>query len=226
MTGSPYHPAPNGAAERLVQTFKSSLKKSKRPPKEAVQEFLMQYRRSPLASGYSPSELLNNRQIRANIDTLLPSPAHIAQERQAQENTKSQAKELEDSTVSNVHKLDGVGTPCYALCCGPRRTNEPKWAPATVVIVHGSRSVNVKVHPRRPIWRRHLEQLLPRYAVDDDSKPGQDVQDLIRTQNTVEQQSVSGDRTLNSPASNVPSFGPDNPRRSTRTRRRKEIWNY
>ena len=63
LTGAPYHPATNSAAERLVQTFKRFLKKSKKSPKEALQEFLMQYRRSPLASGYSPSELLNNRQI-------------------------------------------------------------------------------------------------------------------------------------------------------------------
>ncbi|XP_062513410.1 uncharacterized protein K02A2.6-like [Corticium candelabrum] len=112
LTGAPYHPATNGAAERLVQTFKRFLKKSRKSPKEALQEFLMQYRRSPLASGYSPSELLNNRQIRTK--TLLPSPAHEAQERQAREATKSQAKELQ-SMVHNVHRHYQVGTPCYAL---------------------------------------------------------------------------------------------------------------
>ena len=64
LTGAPYHPATNGSAERLVQSFKQSLKKSFLPPKEAVQEFLLQYRRTPLPTGYSPSELLNGRQIR------------------------------------------------------------------------------------------------------------------------------------------------------------------
>ena len=83
LTGAPYHPATNGAAERLVQTFKQALKKSSLPPRAALQEFLMQYRRTPLASGYSPSELLNGRQIRTKIDTLLPSPAHKAQGQQA-----------------------------------------------------------------------------------------------------------------------------------------------
>ena len=53
----------------------------------------MQYRRTPLAEDYSPSELLNGRQIRARIDTLVPSPAHMAQGRQAREATKSQAQE-------------------------------------------------------------------------------------------------------------------------------------
>ena len=48
LTGAPYHSATNGAAEKLVQSFKQSLKKSKLPPRPALQEFLMQYRRTPL----------------------------------------------------------------------------------------------------------------------------------------------------------------------------------
>ena len=57
LTGAPYHPATNGAAERLIQSFKQALRKSSLPPKEALQEFLMQYKRIPFASGLSPSEL-------------------------------------------------------------------------------------------------------------------------------------------------------------------------
>ena len=72
-----YHPATSGVAEHLVQTFKQALVKSSLPPKTALQEFLMQYRRTPLAVGYSPSEFLNGRQIRSKIGILLPSPAHI-----------------------------------------------------------------------------------------------------------------------------------------------------
>ena len=63
LTGAPYHPATNGAAKRLVQTFKQALKKSNLPCKSALQEFLMQYWRTPLAGGYSPSKLLTGRQI-------------------------------------------------------------------------------------------------------------------------------------------------------------------
>ena len=63
LTGPPYHPATNGAAERLVQTFKKSMLKSTLPLKAALQQFLMHYRRTPLACGYSPSELVNGRQI-------------------------------------------------------------------------------------------------------------------------------------------------------------------
>ena len=83
LTEAPYHPSTNGAAERLVQTFKQALRKASDPPKKALLQFLMQYRRTPLSFGYSPSELLNGRQIRTQLDVLLPSPAHAAQAIQA-----------------------------------------------------------------------------------------------------------------------------------------------
>ena len=145
LTGAPYHPATNGAAERLVQTFKQTLKKSSLTPRAALQEFLMQYRRTPLPSGYSPSELLNGQQIRTKLDTLIPSPVHKAQEQQAREANKSQM-------LSKLQHGYSVGSPCYALHCGPRRDKEPKWIPATVTKMFGSRSMNVRVHPRGPIW--------------------------------------------------------------------------
>ena len=151
LTGAPYHPATNGAAKRLVQSFKQSMKKSKLPPRPALQEFLMQYRRTPLNTGFSPSQLLNGRQIRTVIDSLLPSPAHIAQERQATDATKSQQKE--HSTVQHVRTRYSVGTPCYALYCGPRHKKLTKMGAATVTKVHGTRSFTVKVHPRGPLWK-------------------------------------------------------------------------
>ena len=76
LTGAPYHPATNGAAERLVQSFKQSLKKSKLPPRPALQEFLMQYRRTPLNTGFSPSQLLNGRQICTKIDSASITGTH------------------------------------------------------------------------------------------------------------------------------------------------------
>ena len=79
LTGAPYHSATNGAAERLIQSFKQALRKSSLPPKEALQEFLTQYSRIPFSSGLSPNELLNGRQIRNKIDTFVPSVPHLLQ---------------------------------------------------------------------------------------------------------------------------------------------------
>ena len=50
LTGAPYHPATNGAAEKLVQTYKRSLTKSQTLSRVSLQRFLVQYRRTPLLS--------------------------------------------------------------------------------------------------------------------------------------------------------------------------------
>eukprot|EP00795_Rhopilema_esculentum_P005001 gene5001-biopygen83 len=167
LTGPPYHPATNGAAERLVQTFKKSMLKSTLPLKAALQQFLMQYRRTPLACGYSPSELLNGRQIRSPIDILIPSPAHQAQGRQNKQTVKAAQK-----LAGRFNPQYKVGTPCYALYCGPRRDKDPRWVPAVITKVQGARTVSVRVYPKGPIWRRHVEQLRPRYFSVEDAEPG------------------------------------------------------
>ncbi|KAL5508850.1 hypothetical protein EMCRGX_G004106 [Ephydatia muelleri] len=146
LTGAPYHPATNGSVERLVQTFKQALVKSTLPPKTALQEFLMQYRQTPLAVEYSPSE--------------------------DGKPEKLQAEEINDQKAT-VHHIFKVGTPCYALYCGPRRDKDPRWVPAVVTKVFGTRSVNVRVLPKGGTWRRHIEQLRPRYGAHEDADPGE-----------------------------------------------------
>uniref|UniRef100_A0A5S6R4H4 RNA-directed DNA polymerase n=1 Tax=Trichuris muris TaxID=70415 RepID=A0A5S6R4H4_TRIMR len=170
LTGAPYHPATNGAAERLVQSFKQSLRKSSLPPKAALQEFLMQYRRTPLECGYSPGELLNGRLIRCKLDALVPSPAHIAQGRLAKETARPHLRMNRRLTAKRVHSYT-LGAPCYALYYGPKRDKEPRWVPAVVTKVFGTRSVQVRVVPRGPSWKRHVEQLLPRYGQEEDAEP-------------------------------------------------------
>ena len=83
--GAPCHPATNEVAECLVQIFKKSLRMPKLPLREALQEFLIQYRRTPHLSGYSPSELLNGRQIRTTLDAMVLSLAHMVQGIQVEE---------------------------------------------------------------------------------------------------------------------------------------------
>ena len=179
LTGAPYHPATNGAAERLVQTFKQAQKKSSLAVKTALQQFLMQYRRTPLASGYSPSELLNGRQMRAAIDTLFPSPAHLAQKKQ---NNETLRVAHQSSGTQPCHQYT-VGMPCYALYCGPKRERDPRWVPAVVTKVYGARSVNVRVYPKGPTWCRHVKQLRPRYASEEDKDPGDTPSSAVENSN-------------------------------------------
>ena len=78
LTGAPYHPATNDAAEHLIRTFKKALHKSSKPPKQALQEFLLMYCRMPTHCSYAPNKLLNGRQIRKKIDTLIPVPLQLS----------------------------------------------------------------------------------------------------------------------------------------------------
>ena len=219
LTGAPYHPATNGAAERLVQTFKQALRKSSLPPKRALQEFLMQYRRTPNSSGYSPSELLNSRQIRTRIDTWLPSPAHKAQGKQAEAATKSQKGE----TVAKVVPAYQVGDPVYALYFGPRRDREARWVPAVITKRKGTRTVNVRVFPRGPTWRRHVEQLQPRYTSEEDAEPGEDLEASNRNREEAASTAKVPDGESTTPEAEIdrsrPEYGPERPRRSTRKRK-------
>ena len=234
LSGAPYHPATNGAAERLVQTFKQSLRKSKLHPKAALQEFLMQYRRTPLDSGLSPSELLNGRQIRTKLDALVPSPAHTAQGKQARKAVKDQGKE-QNITVKTTTYTYRVGAPCYALYCGPKRNKSPRWIPAVVIKVFGTRSVNVRVLPRGPTWRRHIDQLRPRFGADQDNDPGDDPAETkraqfdqqpkdaprIQAQQAQEQPARLPQRRRNWRKPNEDQYGAHHPRRSERLQNKR-----
>ena len=223
LTGAPYHPATNGAAERLIQSFKQALRKSSLPPKEALQEFLMQYRRIPFASGLSPSELLNGRRIRTKIDTLVPSIPHLLQGRQSRQASKHSNAE-DSEVVSKVEHHYALGDPCYALYFGPRRDRDPRWVPAIVTKVHGTRSVNVRVIPRGPTWRRHFDQLRPRYGSDQDDDPCEIPTSVLSTETlpagTDHASSSSSMNQRNNPR--LPTgdeYGRHNLRRSARTKR-------
>ena len=190
----------------------------------------MQYRRTPLDSGYSPSELLNGRQIRTKLDALVPSPAHVAQGKQAKEAAKSQLSECTKMVAKTTYQYS-VGAPCYALYYGPKRNRSPRWIPAIVVKRYGTRSVNVRVLPRGPIWRRHIDQLRPRYGADQDADPGESLAESPTSGSGSSAPSVSvqpGSSTLDSSRKtrrprSLPSpvkYGPGNPRRSERLRRK------
>ena len=204
----------------------------------------MQYRRTPLDCGYSPSQLLNGRQLRCKIDTLLPSPVHLAQERQAKAAANSratgesrrqerQAKAVANSQAKETNTTVGVvrvrvtdqykvGQPCYAQVYSPRNDKDPKWAQATVTRVLGPRRIEVRVHPCGPIWRRHVEQLRPRYVSPDDDEPPQDLfakagQDTGAGEEEA-QNAVPKPRKPRQPKPIPGPYSMDTPRRSSRTR--------
>ena len=145
--------------------FKQSLKKSKLPPRPALQEFLMQYRRTPLNTGFSHSQLLNGRQLRIKIDALLPSPANIAQEHQAREATKSQQKE--QTAVQHVRTAYDVGTPCTLCTVVPvkpvHQDGFQLQSPESMALEHSPSRCIPEEHYGNDIWSKfNLATELPR----------------------------------------------------------------
>ena len=77
ITSAPYHPATNGLAEKLVQTFKQALRsmfQSSKPVKEKLTKFLIAYRNTPHSTtGESPAQLLLGRPLRTRLDLVKPN---------------------------------------------------------------------------------------------------------------------------------------------------------
>ncbi|XP_075730814.1 uncharacterized protein LOC142774301 [Rhipicephalus microplus] len=75
MLVPPYHPASNGAAERVVQTVENKLKKSGSGNFQTqISRFLFHYRTTPHeVTGRPPCELLTGRMFKTPLDVLRPS---------------------------------------------------------------------------------------------------------------------------------------------------------
>ena len=77
IQSTPYHPATNGAAERLVCTFKQSMKAGrfdKLSVHHHLRNFLLTYRSTPHATtGETPASLFLGHQLRTRFDLLHPS---------------------------------------------------------------------------------------------------------------------------------------------------------
>ena len=117
-----------------------------------------------------------------------------------------------------------AGDTVYALYYGPRRDRDPRWVPAVIKKALGTRSFNVKVVPRGPVWRRHLEQLQPRFASEEDEEPG-DIDFVPESPAGHSTHDLQVARPTGIPPRLVPppEYGPDNLRRSTRSRRPRNI---
>jgi hypothetical protein len=149
ITGAPYHPETNGAAENLVKTFKRSLKASKAtgiPVDVALEQFLLAYRTTPHATtNVTPAKLLG-RELRTRLDLLRPE---LLKERVF----RSQQK----SIVSTQHRVDTPLQPGTSVWARDFRPNGRNWQRA-LVASRNHRSYVVQL-PNGSTCRRHQDQL-------------------------------------------------------------------
>lgn len=155
-TSSVYHPRSNGEAERFVQTFKQSMKKSKGDVSLRLQCFLFHYRLTPHSTtGSAPSELLMGRRPRSLLDLIRPD-VHLAvaqsQDRQVASFNKSTRsryfEEGEDVWVKTHFK------------------NEKKWTLGKIIKSLGPVTYLVSINGS-PI-KRHVDHIYPAQKLEFD----------------------------------------------------------
>ena len=153
----PFHPQSNGQAERFVDTFKRSFAKMKETssPNEALQNFLLNYRRTPCPStpgGQSPAEAFLGRVIRTKLSLLKPP----ATRKEVMQNKKmeDQYNRHHGARQKEFNVGDSIWTMDY-------RSGTPRQIPGHIQQRHGNRLYDVSVDGQ--IWRRHANQLRPRF---------------------------------------------------------------
>ena len=158
IKSSPYHPASNGAAERLVQTVKQSLQAACRrgvSMEQALAAFLMQYRTMPHSTtGVAPSDLFLGRTLRTRLDILNPGVRNtVAMQQQRQKLHHDRHSQMREFPVGHVVWV--------------RNWREgPKWVKGVIVDRLGPLSYLVRIG-KEALWRRHIDQL--RDGVSDPS---------------------------------------------------------
>ncbi|KAK8383409.1 hypothetical protein O3P69_019059 [Scylla paramamosain] len=134
--------------------------------------------------------------------------------------------------LDSCHSLSELLNGCQIQCKLDALLPSPAHAiHAVVTKVFGTQSVNICVSPRGLTWRRHIEQLCPRYGVEEDMEPGE--APTLPTLHRNNKQKQEEDDALRRVKGPNPMFGLPmmtdnqyelgNPRRSEWLRQRREV---
>ena len=151
VLSAPYKPSTNGQIERLVQTFKQSMKSSKcggdvYSVQKCLDAFLLKYRSTPHSiTKETPSKLLYNRELRTRLDLLKPS---LKQDMEVKQD--EQITEAKENCFREFEVNQSVWIRNYGL--------GDKWLPGRVISKDGPRYYTVSTTDD-VMCRRHLDQL-------------------------------------------------------------------
>ena len=142
---APFHPQSNGEAERFVQTFKTTMMKSKlsgEKMKPSLRNFLARYRVTPhCTTGIAPCELLMKRHLRTRLDLIQPTSKGLVKYKNNADTNQADLKEFKEG--------DRVWVRNY-------RSGQ-KWIQGEIIGKIGQAMYHVKV--KKGTWRRHAHQL-------------------------------------------------------------------
>ncbi|KAM7299574.1 hypothetical protein ISCGN_020140 [Ixodes scapularis] len=149
MLVPPYHPASNGATERVVQTIKDKLKKSQPGDfRTQVARVLFQYRTTPHeVTGRAPCELLLGRMVKTSLDVLHPDLRSTALLKQLKQ-------KLAADRGCRPGPLPEPGASVYARNFRPG----PPWSAGHVVSPASASSLLVRM-PDGTTWHRHADHV-------------------------------------------------------------------
>lgn len=158
-TGAPRHPATNGLAERYVGTFKAGMKKLAKEDlsiDDKISHFLLRYRTTPNSTtGESPADLFLKRHVRTRLDFLKPCITETVRRKQyrQKEEHDNRAAERQFDVDEQVYLRNTAG-------------ENPKWIPGVVKEQTGPVSYKVQGEKTDQTYRRHGDQLRPRFSPD------------------------------------------------------------
>ncbi|XP_052782889.1 uncharacterized protein K02A2.6-like [Mya arenaria] len=145
---SPYHSASNGAAERMVRSFKRSLSASK-PDAQGLQQtldrFLLTYRSTEHSTtGSTPSSLFLGRELRTRVSLVRPDFK-----------VKVMNKQSDQKVSHDIHSKFREFFPGDQVLVKEVRADETWW-PSTVAERTAPKSYIVILNDGR-VWKRHID---------------------------------------------------------------------